>query len=58
MTNGSRMGQAVGTHGSSMENSHQWGLYRGYWLGGFIGASKGKMRTDGGRQGLLGARRG
>ena len=58
MTNGSYMGQAVGTHGSSMENSQQWGLYRGCWLEGFIGASKGYMWADGGQQGLLGARRG
>ena len=41
MTNGSCMGQVVGTHGSSMENSQQWGLYRGYWVEGFIEASEG-----------------
>ena len=41
MTNGSRMGQAVGTRGSCKENSQQWGLFGGYWLGGFIGASEG-----------------
>ena len=41
MTNGSHMGQAVGTRGSCMENRQQWGLYGDYWLGGFIGASGG-----------------
>ena len=25
----------VGTRGSCMENSQQWGLCKGYWLGGF-----------------------
>ena len=55
MTNGSRMGQAVGTRGSCMENSQQYGRY---WLGGFIGASEGLMRADECRQGLLGARGG
>ena len=52
------MGQAVGTRGSRMENSQQRGLYEGKWLGGFMGASEGLMRADGGQQGLLGARRG
>ena len=26
--------QLVGTRGSCMENSQQWGLYKGYWLRG------------------------